>query len=84
MAATTTQTINLELTYKDYTTRTYKVPLQTGAETQAKAKIRAFNTAAENDASSVAQTFVSNDGSAVAGITAATIVYRTEEEIYHA
>lgn len=81
----TTNTIQLELTYTDYSTRTYKIPLaeytSEGIAT-AKTAIRNFNTAASTAGSSVQQTFLSEDGAAVARISDATVVNRTEEVIY--
>lgn len=86
MATVTTKTINVELTYGDYTTRTYKIPVDGEGDifTPAKTQIRAFNTAAADPTSSVYQTFVSKDGAHVASITDASVIFRTEEDIYHA
>lgn len=84
MATVTTDNIQVELTYTDYVTRNYKIPLQSGAVTQAVAKIKAFNAAASDPTSSVTQTFLSESGAPVAGITAAIVIHREEEEIYHA
>lgn len=84
MAVTTTFTANLELTYADYTTRNYKIPLQTEAAPYVVSKIQAFNAAAADSNSSVSKTFLSNGGAQVGSITEATTVYREEEEIYHA
>lgn len=85
MAVTTTTTVNLELTYDDYTTRNYKIPLRTGTTTSTvKTAITAFNTAAGDANSSVAQTFISEGEAKVGGITNAIIVEKQEEEIYHA
>lgn len=86
MSSTITNTFNTELTYSDYTSRTYKVPVK-GEMSQeiydaAKAQIRAFNTAAQNPASSVAQTFVSDNGNPVVSISEVTLVTREEEVIY--
>lgn len=82
MATTTTQTISLKLTYEDYTERTYKTAWQ--GNTDIANRIKAFNTAAANDASSVAQTFLSENGARPTAITEATTIIKTEEEIYHA
>lgn len=84
MAVTTTKTVNVELTYTDYTTRNYKIPLNTTQGSLVKTAIRNFNTAAANANSSVAQTFLSDGGARVGSITNATIVVKEEEEIYHA
>lgn len=80
--ATTTKSINATMTYGDYTTRTYKIPWQDN--TDVVDKIKAFNTAASTENSSVKQTFLSENGVAVTGITKATTIRRTEEELYHA
>lgn len=81
----TTNTIQVELTYTDYDTRTYKIPFQSytaeGVE-NAKNKIRAFNTAAATSDSAVQQTFLSNDGARVARISGATLISRNEEVLY--
>lgn len=82
MAATTTSTINLKLSYADYTERTYKIEWR--GNTDIAAKIKAFNQAATNDASTVTQTFLSENGARPVAITDATTVVKTEEEIYHA
>ena len=85
MATTTDYTIELEMTYTDYTTRTSKIPIdleREDADTYPHQAIRAFNTAASDPSSSVAQTFLSDNGAAVARISAATIVMKTEEVIY--
>lgn len=84
MAVTTTRTVNVEMTYTDYTTRNYKVPLNTTQSSMVKTAIRNFNTAAADANSSVAQTFLSDSGARVGSITNATIVEKQEEEIYHA
>lgn len=87
MSSTTTNTINVKLTYSDYTDRTYKIPVrgEMSQETYnaAKEQIRAFNTAAANVGSSVKQTFVSVNGQPVTGITDATLVTTEEEVIYN-
>lgn len=85
MATTNDYKIELEMTYTDYTTRKYKIPIdleREGADTLPKTAIQAFNAAASDSSSSVAQTFLSNNGAAVANISAATIIMRTEEVIY--
>lgn len=81
----TTNTIQLELTYTDYSTRTYKIPLSSYTSegiAAAKTAIRNFNTAAGTADSSVQQTFLSEDGANVARISDATVINRTEEVIY--
>lgn len=82
MAVTTTRTVNLKASYGDYTERTYKIRWNGNADIAT--KIKAFNAAANNDASSVAQTFLSENGARITAITEATTVVKTEEEIYHA
>lgn len=82
MATKTTKTVNAKMSYADYTERTYKIPWQDNNDVTA--KIKAFNTAAASQSSSVAQTFLSENGAAVVAITDATTVIKTEEEIYHA
>lgn len=86
MAETTT--MNVGLTYTDYTTRTYKLPFHTppstSEETEAmKTAIRNFNTAAQTDGSSVKQTFLSENGAQVASIHEAIVVIRNEDVIYN-
>lgn len=49
----------------------------------AKARLIAFNQAAADTTSNVAQTFVSNSGARVESITEAEIVTTEEEEIYN-
>lgn len=80
----TTTTINVELTYTDYSTRTYKIPTPEPPEetTAIKTAIRNFNTAAQTENSSVRQTFLSENGNPVASINQATIVTREEEVLY--
>lgn len=83
----TTTTINVELTYTDYSTRTYKIPTPeppvTPEQTEAvKTAIRNFNTAAQTQDSSVQQTFLSENGAPVASINEATVVVREEEVLY--
>lgn len=82
MAVTTTRTVSLKMTYADYTERTYKINWQGNADVAD--KIKAFNAAASNDAGSVAQTFLSENGARPTAITDATTIIKTEEEIYHA
>ncbi len=82
MAVTTTRTVNLKASYGDYTERTYKIRWQ--GNTDLATRIKAFNAAASNNASSVAQTFLSENGSPIVAITDATTIVKTEEEIYHA
>lgn len=86
MSTKTTNTFNVDMVYQDYSERTYKIPLN-GAwnqttHDQAITQIQAFNTAAQNDASSVSQTFLSDGGSRVVRIKSATLIEKTEEEIY--
>lgn len=86
MSLTVTNSITAKLSYTDYTERTYKIPVN-GEMSQeifdnAKNQIRAFNTAAQNPSSSVAQTFTSVNGAPVASITDATLITTEEEEIY--
>lgn len=84
--STTTNTIQLEISYTDYSERTYKIPykrdISEGTEAT-KTAIRAFNTAAADSNSAVAQTFLSNTGAPAASITSATLVKKTEEVIYN-
>lgn len=80
--ATTTSTISLKLSYADYTERTYKINW-TG-NTDIATKIKAFNNAASNDASTVTQTFLSENGARPVAITDATTIVKTEEVIYNA
>lgn len=82
MAVTTTRTVNLKASYGDYTERTYKINWKGNVDIAT--KIKAFNAAAANDASSVAQTFLSENGAPIVAITDATTIVKTEEEIYHA
>lgn len=83
----TTNTINLKVGYEDYTERTYKIPY-VGTSTMnydaVVTKIKEFNTAASTQDSNVKQTFLSENGAQITGITDATIVRREETEIYHA
>ena len=83
--ATTNTTIQVEMTYTDYDTRTYKIPFQSytaeGVEA-AKTALRNFNTAAATADSSVQQTFLSDGGARVASINNATLIQRTEDVIY--
>lgn len=78
----TTRTVNLKLTYEDYTERTYKIPWQGNADVTT--RIKQFNTAAAIDQSSVRYTFLSENGAPPTAITEATTIVKTEEEIYHA
>lgn len=80
--ATTTSTVNLTMTYGDYTERTYKINWNGNADIAN--KIKAFNAAASNDASSVSQTFLSENGARPTAITEAVTIIKTEDEIYHA
>lgn len=81
----TTTTINLDLSYTDYSERTYKIPFDPENITgqQCIDRIQAFNTAAAIPTSNVAQTFVSKTGAPVARITAAMVLTRTEEVIFN-
>lgn len=82
---TTTRTVQLEVTYGDYTTRNYKVPWQEGVAVEAVIRqIQAFNTAAATEGSSVKQTFLSESGTAISGITDATTIVKMEEVLYSA
>lgn len=87
MSTKTTDTINVGLIYQDLDERTYKIPVNGDVTSEtinnAKNQIRAFNTAASNDASSVSQTFLSEGGSRVARIKSAVFIRKTEEEIYN-
>lgn len=85
MAATTTYTMDVQLTYTDYATRTYKLPIRNTPEDlePMKAAIRNFNTAAQTDGSSVKQTFLSENGAQVASIHEAIVVIRNEDVIYN-
>lgn len=86
MSTKTSDVIQVEMTYTDYTTRNYKIPSKTGFEGMdaAKAGIRAFNAAASSASSATAQTFLSATGAPVGSITDATLIHTEEEEIYHA
>lgn len=79
---TVTRTINLKATYGDFTERTYRIKWQ--GNNDIAARVKAFNTAAENQDSTVAQTFLSENGARLTSITEATTIVKTEEEIYHA
>lgn len=81
----TTTTIQVELTYTDYDTRKYNIPIDTEPEDydeQAKTAIRNFNAAAGTEGSSVQQTFLSEGGAPVARINSAIVIERTEEVLY--
>lgn len=78
----TTRTLKLTLTYGDYTERNYNIAWQNNADVAQ--KVKAFNTAAQNSESTVAQTFLSENGAAPTAITAATTIVKTEEVIYSA
>ena len=80
--ATTTSTLSLKMSYADYTERTYKINWE--GNTDISTKIKAFNAAADNDASSVTQTFRSENGARPVAITEATTIIKTEEVIYDA
>lgn len=83
--ATTTTTMQVELTYTDYDTRTYKIPFQNNTAegiAAAKTALRNFNQAAQTDGSDVKKTFISNNGASVASINSATLIQRTEDVIY--
>lgn len=88
MSTKTSDVIQVEMTYTDYTTRNYKIPSKTGFTQEgmdaAKAGIRAFNAAASSASSATAQTFLSATGAPVGSITDATLIHTEEEEIYHA
>lgn len=81
----TTTTIQVELTYTDYDTRKYNIPIDTEPEDydeRAKTAIRNFNTAASTEGSSIQQTFLSEGGAPVARINSAIVIERTEEVLY--
>lgn len=84
--STTTTNIQVKMNYRDYSNRTYKIPYNredTAESTAAtKAAIQAFNTAAADPTSAVAQTFLSDTGATVAEITSATLIETTEEVLY--
>ena len=87
MSTTTSNIIQVELTYTDYTTRNYKIPVK-GELTDdtldtAKAGIRAFNAAASSASSATAQTFLSASGAPVGSITDATLISTETEVIYN-
>lgn len=86
MSTKTTNTFNVNMVYQDFDERTYKIPLEGDwnqtTHDQAINQIRAFNTAAQTDSSSVSQTFRSDGGSKVVRIKSATLIEKTEEEIY--
>lgn len=79
---TTTNTVALKATYGDFTERNYKI--NWNGNTDIANKIKAFNTAASDTTSSVAQTFLSENGSPITAITEATTITKTEEVIYSA
>ncbi len=78
----TTRTLRLTMTYGDYTERNYNIKWQNNADVAT--KVKAFNTAAQSAGSTVAQTFLSENGAAPTAITAATAITKTEEVIYSA
>lgn len=86
MSTKTTNTFNVNMVYQDFDERTYKIPLNGDwsqeTRNQAVTQIQAFNTAAQNDSSSVSQTFRSDGGSKVVRIKSAILIEKTEEEIY--
>lgn len=86
MSTKTTNTFNVNMVYEDFDERTYKIPLNgdwsQSTHDQAINQIKAFNTAAANDSSSVSQTFRSDGGSRVVRIKSAILIEKTEEEIY--
>lgn len=87
MSSTTNNIVEVELTYTDYTTRMYKIPIQGDPWERlnaTKAAIAEFNTEAASASSAVAQTFLSASGAPVGGITEAVIVQMTTEDIYNA
>jgi len=86
MSTKTTNNFNVNMVYQDFDERTYKIPLEgewnQTTHDQAINQIQAFNTAAQNSASSVSQTFLSDGGSRVVRIKSAILIEKTEEEIY--
>ena len=83
-------TMKLKLGYANTSNRTYSIKITDEAyndssyRENAKTKIRAFNTAAANSSSSVAQTFVDGDtNSPTTGIIEASVVKVNEEVIYN-
>ena len=83
-------TLKLKLGYQNTSTRTYSIKITDQSYSDAtyrenaKAKIRAFNTAAANSESSVAQTFVDGEyNSPTTGIIEASVVKVEEEVIYN-
>lgn len=79
----TTYKIKLTMSYADYGTRSYTLPVYTAPNsTNVKSAIAAFNAAANTAESDVAKTFISDYGAAPIGITEAEIDTITEEVIY--
>lgn len=79
--------MQLKMSYRDYTTRTYKIPYnrEDTAESIAATKtaIQNFNTAAADQTGAVAQTFLSDGGATVAEITSAVMIETTEEVLFN-
>lgn len=83
MLSTTTRIIQIEMTYGDYSTRNYKIPMTDEATaTTAREQIAAFNEAASVSGSSIANTFISENESPVVRISSGTIIQTTEEVLY--
>lgn len=86
LSSTTTNSIKIDMTYGDYSTRSYTLPMQDMSSegiSAAKAQIRAINTATQDSLSSVHKTFVSEDGYGLERITDAVIITKTEEVLYN-
>ena len=86
------KTIKAKFAYADATTRIYTINIDHIGDTSqelnafasnAVTRANAINTAAENTSSSVAQTFVSNNGARLTKITELSIVFSDEEVIYN-
>lgn len=81
--STTTKIVQVEMTYADYSTRNYKIPMTDEATaTTARERIAAFNEAASVPSSSIATTFISDNESPVVRISSGTIIQTTEEVLY--
>lgn len=84
------KTIKAKFAYADATTRIYTIDINHIPDAQlstfanhAVARVNAMNTAAEDTSSSVAQTFVSNNGARLTKISELSVVMSDEEVIYN-
>lgn len=87
-----TKTIKTKFAYADATTRIYNINIDhigdssqelNALSTHAVAQVQAINAAAADQTSSVANTFVSNDGAKMTKITELSVVIKDEEVIYN-